>query len=172
MPGCGSGYDVAALAKTSFAPIVTGLDIAPEAIERARSLGLADTVPGTSTSTSTSTIPGTTLICGDFFTHPLDPFDLVFDYTFFCALPPAMRGRWGERTAALVKPGGRLLTLAFPLAPDETALDPAAKGPPFPVCERAYSAALEKHGLVKESGPYRSELSAREAEMVLWWVRR
>ena len=164
VPGCGSGYDVAALAKTSFAPIVTGLDIAPEAIERARSLGLADTVPGT--------IPGTTLICGDFFTHPLDPFDLVFDYTFFCALPPAMRGRWGERTAALVKPGGRLLTLAFPLAPDETALDPDAKGPPFPVSEAAYSAALEKHGLVKESGPYRSELSAREAEMVLWWKKR
>jgi len=75
------------------------------------------------------------------------------------------------RTASLLKPGGRLLTLAFPLAPDDVALDPAASGPPFPVCERAYRDALEGHGVKLEKGPYRNDKSVREQELVMWWVK-
>jgi len=157
IPGCGSAYDVAALAKTSFAPDVLGLDIAPEAVQRARAQ-LVDT-------------PSASVVCGDFFTHAMEPVDFIFDYTFFCALPPSMRSSWGERTASLIKPGGRLLTLAFPIAPEELALDPAANGPPFPVCERAYRDALEAHGLILESGPYRNDKSQRENELVMWWKK-
>lgn len=159
IPGCGSGYDVASLAKSErFKPsVVLGLDIAPEAVERARDI-VGDT-------------PGAEVVSGDFFTHPLEQFDLVFDYTFFCALPPSLRPKWGERTAALVKPGGRLLTLAFPLATDDMARDPNANGPPFPVSEGVYRDALEPHGLRLESGPYRNELSVRGAELVIWWLK-
>jgi len=80
VPGCGSAYDVAALAKNEFQPLVVGLDIAPEAIEKARGT-IADS-------------PGASVVCGDFFTHPLQTFDFIFDYTFFCALPPELRGKW------------------------------------------------------------------------------
>ena len=47
------------------------------------------------------------LLCADFFAFDAEGgFDFIFDYTFFCALPPSMRGAWGKRTAELLKPGG------------------------------------------------------------------
>ena len=158
IPGCGSGWDVDAIARTKYSPTVVGLDIAPEAIAVAQK--------------HVASTPGATVVCGDFFKYPLEPVDLIFDYTFFCALPPRMRGDWGARTASLLKPGGRLLTLAFPLAPDEQAMDPDAPGPPFPVSESAYTQSLEPHGMVKEGAPYPNPLSVRENEMVIWWVKK
>lgn len=159
IPGCGSGYDVHALARKGFA--VTGLDVAPEAIAKA-------------TSVCSDTEYMASLICADFFTHPLPTFDLVFDYTFFCALPPSLRSQWGARTAALLKPGGRLLTLAYPLAPEEMASNADAPGPPFPVSLTQYRLALESHGVMLEGQPVKSEMSVpsrSENEQVIWWVK-
>lgn len=34
---------------------------------------------------------------------------------FFCALHPEMRGRWAATWARLIRPGGRLVTLVFPI---------------------------------------------------------
>ncbi|KAJ9626298.1 hypothetical protein H2203_003930 [Taxawa tesnikishii (nom. ined.)] len=42
-------------------------------------------------------------------------FDLVYDYTFLCALAPEMREAWADRMAELVKPGGFLVCLQFPM---------------------------------------------------------
>lgn len=54
---------------------------------------------------------------GDFFTFtpPSEGYTLAYDYTFFCALPPDLRERWGGRYAELVKPGGVLVCLEFPI---------------------------------------------------------
>ena len=65
----------------------------------------------------------------------------------------------------------RLAALAFPLASDELAADPAAPGPPHPVSLQAYRAALEPHGLVLEDGPRASPLSVRAQEQVVWWSK-
>jgi SAM-dependent methyltransferase len=95
VPGCGSGYDVKGLADAGLQRVV-GVDIAEEAIAAARK------VEG-----------GGTLLCADFFADQrLAPgsFGFVFDYTFFCALPPSLRAQWGQRTAELLAPGGRLLS--------------------------------------------------------------
>ena len=43
------------------------------------------------------------------------PFSFAFDYTFFCAIPPTVRAKWGERNGDVVRPGGLLVALAFPL---------------------------------------------------------
>lgn len=54
----------------------------------------------------------------DFFAFPLPsnkPFSFAFDYTFFCALPPLWREKWGNRYAEVVRPGGLLVCLAFPI---------------------------------------------------------
>lgn len=98
VPGCGSGYDVKGLAEAGFRRVV-GMDIAEEAIAAARG------VLGSGAAA--------TLLCGDFFTDSrVAPggFKLVFDYTFFCALPPSLRAAWGQRTAELLAPGGLLLS--------------------------------------------------------------
>ena len=86
VPGCGSAYDVRALAERGMATVV-GVDFAPEAVEKAR------TVCGDA--------PNVRLVCADFFApHDALPdasFDFVFDYTMFCAITPAQRTAWGER---------------------------------------------------------------------------
>jgi len=97
--GCGSGYDVKGLYDAGMRGVV-GCDIAEEAIARAQG------VLGEAASPSR-------LLCGDFFADArLVPgtFHFIFDYTFFCALPPALRAAWGKRTAELLAPGGRLLS--------------------------------------------------------------
>jgi hypothetical protein len=107
VPGCGSGYDVKALAAAGMKRVV-GLDIAEEALVAARA--------------EVGSTPNAELICGDFFTEArlaAGSFSFIFDYTFLCAIPPSARAAWGRRTAELLAPTGRLLTLAFPLASDE-----------------------------------------------------
>ena len=159
VPGCGSGYDVRMLAHAGVAR-VTGLDISELAIARAQAeLGGAGNAEA---------------LLGDFFTDarlPLGGFDFIFDYTFFCAIPPALRAAWGQRTAALLRPGGRLLTLAFPLADDAAAADPAVPGPPHAVSLAEYTRALAPWGMRLLSGPAPHPLSLRPAEAVVWWTK-
>ena len=119
VPGCGSAYDVRGLAAAGLRHVV-GCDIAEEAVEKARTVLGKDA-------------PGAQVLLADFFAEHkvLAPasFDFVFDYTFFCAIPPAMRAEWGRRTAELLAPGGQLLTLAFPMASDEVSQWGSAGGP-------------------------------------------
>ena len=101
VPGCGSGYDLAALA--TRAQRVVGIDIAESACKRARDIN--------------SDSKNVDVIFGDAFAYEFETasFDMVFDYTFFCALPPKRRPAWGKRMGELIKPGGTLLTLMFPI---------------------------------------------------------
>jgi SAM-dependent methyltransferase len=110
IPGCGSGYETVAFADAGYD--VTALDFSAQAVRRAKSnVGpvLADRV-----------------IEGDFFTHDfgaITPFDLIYERTFLCALPPDTWPRLVARTAALLKPGGLLAGLYFFGDKDD--------GPPF-----------------------------------------
>ena len=45
---------------------------------------------------------------------------------FFVAIPPVLRSDWGKQISALLKPGGYLITLVFPLN-----LPVDDDGPPF-----------------------------------------
>ncbi|RDW90568.1 uncharacterized protein DSM5745_02343 [Aspergillus mulundensis] len=55
-------------------------------------------------------------------------FDLVYDYTFLCALHPSQRPHWARRMRDLLRPGGLLVCLEFPMYKD-----PALPGPPWGV---------------------------------------
>ncbi len=158
VPGCGSAYDVKALAHAGVRRVV-GIDIVPLAVERAA--GIVG-----------EGLPNVELLTGDFFADErLVPasFAWAFDYTFFCALPPSLRAAWGKRTAELLEPGGRLLTLAFPMGSDDVASDPLTPGPPHTVSLSEYAKALNPHGVTVEEGPFTSPLSMRGNEQVIWW---
>lgn len=62
-------------------------------------------------------------------------------YTFFCAFEPSQRPTIGQLYSRLVKPGGLLLALQFPLGEGE----PGAPKPPYPVSQQAYDEAFGPH---------------------------
>ncbi|KAL6223681.1 hypothetical protein ACLB2K_002540 [Fragaria x ananassa] len=127
VPGCGTGYDVVEIACPDCH--VTGLDISHNAINKALQLF--------------SSLPNAmhfTFLKVDFFTwHPTDLFDLIFDYTFFCAIEPDMRPAWAQKMADILKPDGELITLMFPI-------DDHVGGPPYKVSVSDYEEVLHPMG--------------------------
>ncbi|KAJ1292746.1 hypothetical protein BS78_01G014000 [Paspalum vaginatum] len=129
VPGCGAGYDVVAL--SGAGRFVVGLDICETAIQKARQRQAA-AADGSSFA----------FVAADFFTwEPPELFDLIFDYTFFCALHPSMRTAWGRRMAQLLKPDGELITLMY-LAQGQEA------GPPFNTAVSDYEEVLRPLGFM------------------------
>jgi len=78
-------------------------------------------------------------------------FDLIYDFTFFCAMDPSMRPQWALRMAQLLGPSpqGNLICLEFP-----TTKEASAGGPPFSSPPKAYMEHLSHPG---EQVPYDSE---------------
>ena len=69
-----------------------------------------------------------------------EKFDFVYDYTFLCALNPSIRSDWAKKMSELIKPGGELLTLMFPIRELESDI------PPFKVSLQLYRDLLEPVG--------------------------
>lgn len=131
VPGCGRGYDAVVLASPNRE--VFGLDIAAPAVAAANEY-LA--------SSDSSYKDKVHFVQASFFDLPSDPsnqFDFIYDYTFLCALDLEIRGQWAQKMAELVKPGGVLVTLIYPICdkPD---------GPPFKVSTEVVRDLLEPVG--------------------------
>jgi hypothetical protein len=75
---------------------------------------------------------GDALACG-----APEPVDLIFDHTFFCALPPTRRAEFGAWVRSVLAPGGRVCSLVFPVD-----RPPDLGGPPFPMTTGDLSEAL------------------------------
>ncbi|MEQ9077707.1 MAG: methyltransferase domain-containing protein [Sandaracinaceae bacterium] len=128
VPGCGAGWDVFTLAAEDRE--VVGLDLAPTAAARFADLRAEKGIGADRARIQTE----------DFFAHrPEAPYDLVWDYTFLCAIHPGERETWAAKMDALVAPEGELVTLIFP------AVDapPRGEGPPFPLKPEHVRALLE-----------------------------
>ena len=114
IPGCGSGYEVQAFHTAGYD--VTGIDFSPAAVDQAkRVLGtLAERV-----------------ILGDFFTHDFGPhcFDLIYERTFLCSMPPSRWPDYANRVADLLSAKGKLIGI-FLYA------EQSAPGPPYPLTEK------------------------------------
>jgi SAM-dependent methyltransferase len=115
VPGSGLGHDARALAAT--ADEVVGLDISPSAVKAAK---------------AHPTVGGERYVPGDLFALPpplRGAFDVVFEHTCFCAIPPERRADYVSAVASALAPGGLVLAV-FYLDPG---LDPGESGPPFGV---------------------------------------
>ncbi|XP_074281298.1 putative thiol methyltransferase 2 isoform X4 [Silene latifolia] len=98
-------------------------------------------VPGCGSLAATSS-NGTcfSFVQADFFTwNPTELFDLIFDYTFFCAIEPKLRSAWAHRISDLLKPDGELITLMFPF-------DDHDGGPPYKISIADYETVLHPLG--------------------------
>jgi hypothetical protein len=125
VPGAGAGYDVLTLATPERT--VLGLDVAPTAVDRFEKLRRETKVPEGQARVA--------LV--DFFTvHAAllgGPFDLIWDYTFLCAIDPSMREAWAEQMERLLAPQGELVTLIFPVTDFHPTRESPGEGPPYPM---------------------------------------
>jgi len=110
VPGCGSAYEVGALAAAG--QDVEAIDYSPAAVARAKAqLGAA----------------AHHVRQADFFALPSDTlWTHVYERAFLCALPPRLWPDYARRMGELIAPGGALCGYFFVAA--ET-----GRGPPFPI---------------------------------------
>ncbi len=124
VPGCGRGHDAVALASAGWE--VTAVDIA-DALED-------ETRPALEAA-------GVRFELANVFT--VDPltiggdFDLVFDHTFFCAVEPEERHRFGAMADAVLAPAGLVTSVVFPLGRPHS-----EGGPPYGMMPDDVAAAL------------------------------
>lgn len=114
--GCGRGYDVIFLG--SRVGECYGWDISPKAVSSAQEW---------LKSQSESNVENIHFQVNDFFDSEGSNmmFDLAYDYTFCCAILPSKRIEWSIRYSQLIKKGGKLITLIYPIDGDRPG------GPPF-----------------------------------------
>lgn len=112
IPGCGSGYEIEAFSSCGWHAV--GIDFSAVAVKRARTMlgPLADRVYE-----------------GDLFAYPLreNSFDIIYERTFLCALPPETRSQYAQRMAKLSAPSGILCGFFF--------FGPEDEPPPYPVSQ-------------------------------------
>lgn len=119
VPGCGRGYDVLLL--SSFGYDTYGLDFSSKALEAAKKTESEVDEKGEYTAREGVEKGKITWVAGDFFKDEWMAsvegerlFDLIYDYTFLSALPPALRPAWSKRLQELLAPGGRIVCLEWP----------------------------------------------------------
>ncbi len=111
IPGCGSGYEIAAFDEAGFD--VTAIDFSPVAVKRARRVARG---------------PASRIVLADFFEHDFGQcFDVIYERTFLCALPPSRWREYARKLAGLTQPGARMVGTYF--------MGRARKGPPCPITE-------------------------------------
>ena len=150
VPGCGSGYEVKRFAQHGHD--VRAIDFADEAVAAARRVlgGLAHLVSK-----------------ADYFAFEAQPFDLVYERTFLCALPRQRWDEWGAKIATLVRPGGRLAGFFY--------LNDNERGPPFGISPARLHELLDAYFALVEDDAVPAEqsvpvLAGKERWQV--WERR
>ncbi|KAF2215926.1 hypothetical protein CERZMDRAFT_94314 [Cercospora zeae-maydis SCOH1-5] len=175
VPGCGRGYDVLLLASLGYDAY--GVDGSSTAIDAARRLQTEVGSSATYRALETEFGRGReTFVLGDFFQDDFleatggGSFDLIFDYTFLCALPPPLRPSWARRMSELLAPAGLLICLEWPLH------KPASEGgPPHGLSAELYESLLYRPGqdvLYDESGKVIAHEAADRSDNALVCVKR
>ncbi|MEO2184980.1 MAG: methyltransferase domain-containing protein [bacterium] len=101
--GCGRGYDAIMFAEKGFD--VTAVDFAPTPISELNKLAIEKSVTITTVQDDIFSLVGK---------YP-DTFDYVIEQTCFCAIHPNRRKEYEILVRTILKPGGKLVGLWFPL---------------------------------------------------------
>ncbi|KAJ3019286.1 hypothetical protein HKX48_002231 [Thoreauomyces humboldtii] len=161
VPGSGKGHDVLLLAATPGRETVVGLDVTSRATEAGERLRTEWGVDPRLARFET----------GDFFAYDGGglPFDVVYDHTFLCALPPGQRKAWADKMAGLVRPEGFLVAYMFPLSDHEG-------GPPWALSIEVYRELLGEtfeEEFVEEVGrTFKKRANSPYGEKLSLWRRR
>ncbi len=150
VPGCGHGHDALALARAGWS--VTAIDLVPQLH---REVG-------------TRLEPyGGTFILGNALSLDAEPFQLLWEHTFFCALDPDQRSAWGAMAARLIAPGGHLEALVFPV--DKPL---SSGGPPWSISAADLAHSLGAAFTAGGDEPVTCAVEERRWEERFAWFRR
>jgi SAM-dependent methyltransferase len=147
VPGAGGGQDAVAWARAGHD--VVAVDFATTAVVRARRLAQEAGVE-------------LRVIEADVLELPPElrgAFDLVWEHTCFCALPPERRAGWVQATARALRPGGRVVALLWNHR--------RPGGPPFDVEPSAARASFSERFDVVSLEPVLRSAPGREGEFLL-----
>jgi SAM-dependent methyltransferase len=146
VPGCGKGYDVFLFA--AFGYDAFGLEGSNHVVQACEGFrGEAETREEYKVKDESAGKGDVRFVHGDFFSEDWEKeagaggFDVIYDYTFLCALQPSFRPSWSLRMARLLAPKGTLVCLEFP-----TYKEPSTGGPPFALPPEVYEIALPYPG--------------------------
>lgn len=117
--GAGRAHDALALARGGWQVVAT--DWAPDAASAADELAAL----------------GSQYLVSDSLTFDDGPFDLIFEHTFFCAIDPTQRPAYAVMADRLLRPGGRLAAIVFPVGKQES-----SGGPPWGISTAVLGATL------------------------------
>ncbi|MGZ8253568.1 MAG: methyltransferase domain-containing protein [Burkholderiaceae bacterium] len=152
VPGCGSAYEAGYLDALGFA--VTAIDIAPEALARARAVlgdATADRV----------------LVQADFFALERE-IDWIYERALLCALPYRLWPEYGAAVRRLLHPGGLLAGFFY----IHNAAEEPRRGPPFPAHRTEIEALFAPgfHGEADEDVPEGESIPvfARHERWMVW----
>ncbi|KAK5942486.1 hypothetical protein PMZ80_005051 [Knufia obscura] len=166
VPGCGRGVDVMLL--QAYGYDVVGLEYSSKAVEACEVYAKETENEALYRIKDEKASKGSRVfVQGDFYAddwlekaglgeHGKEGvFELIYDYTFFCAMQPSMRPAWAKRMSTLLAPNpqANLICLEFP-----TTKAPNAGGPPFASPSKAYMEHLSHPG---EDIPYSEEGEVR-----------
>lgn len=125
IPGCGTGYEARAFAERGHE--VLAIDFSDAAVDVAkRELGKFARL----------------VRKDDFFNLQENPFYLVYERAFLCALPRSLWAAWARRVAELVRPGGELAGFFY--------IDDNQRGPPFGIAREELNLLLQENFQLNE----------------------
>jgi methyl halide transferase len=110
--GCGYGHDAILAAKKGYD--VTAIDFSKYAISCARE-------SAESSSAKVNFVADNLFTLGEAY---FEKFDVVYEYTTYCAINPDRRKEYLSKICSFIKPGGKLIAILFPI-------DGREGGPPF-----------------------------------------
>ena len=110
--GCGYGHDAILAAKNGYE--VTAIDFSKYAISCAKE-------SAENNSAEVNFIADNLFTLGEEY---FEKFDVVYEYTTYCAINPERRKEYLTKICSFIKPGGKLIAILFPI-------DGREGGPPF-----------------------------------------
>ena len=153
--GAGNGYDAVAFAKAGYS--VVAVDFAPTPLRYLSGLAHKGKLP-------------IEVVAQDMFYLPEKwngRFDLIFEYTTYCAIDPRRRNEYVALIKRLLNQQGRLVALFFPMDQDP------AVGPPYGVSYDEIAQRFGRHFIItSEEWPELSVASRRLRELFVVMDRR
>jgi hypothetical protein len=152
IPGCGQDHTTID-AFHDAGQLVTAIDFSPIAVAATKKAlpAAADKI-----------------ILGDVFSYKFEaaPFDLVYERTFLCSLPPRFRKDYATRVAQLLRPRGTLVGFFF--------YGKESNPPPYPLTESKAAEIFARRFDLKKSEPVTDSLSifAGQEKWQEWQLRQ